>query len=73
MALEPVLITDRPHLLQGSAAHACREFASFPGESGTKSDRATQHTPRNRFWKAIATAVRVEAQDAGAGSNGSQA
>jgi G:T/U-mismatch repair DNA glycosylase len=47
--------------------------ASFPGESGTKSDRATQHTPRNRFWKAIATAVRVEAQDAGAGSNGSQA
>ena len=72
MALEPVFIANHAHLLQGGAAHAGREFTSFPGESRAKSDGATYRTPRNSLWNATATAPHVEPQQTGTGSNGSQ-
>jgi hypothetical protein len=72
MALEPVLIANRAHLLQGGAAHACRKFTSFPGKCGAESDRATYHAPRNRSWKAITTATHADLQKAGTGPDGSQ-
>jgi hypothetical protein len=63
MAFEPVLLTHSPHLFQRAAAHTCREFVSLPGESATKSNRAADHAPHNRFWKATVMAAHIKAMD----------